>query len=260
MTQPQGGQPAPGTPPAQDPAGYPAPPTDPYGQPVQPDPYGQPVQPQRDRSAEVAAEAARFNRRHLATPETKEFWRTSEFALWFITIIGVAIGAGTTNRIFDAHRAWTLITILSIGYIVSRGLSKALIHRGNWNYGTATHGQSGFEQFENTIRTPETKEFFKTSEFMIWALTFVALLIGAGVAESFDAGGAWTSITYLTVAYMVSRGLAKAGSRRDASQNSGSRNYTQASGVATVPQQQPGVPVQPRTIDVTGQPEQVPPR
>jgi hypothetical protein len=66
----------------------------------------------------------------------------------------------------------------------------------------------------------ETKSFFKTSEFMAYVITFVGILIAADVIEKADGGRdfftadkAWLYITILTVGYMVSRGLAKAGSR-----------------------------------------------
>lgn len=64
------------------------------------------------------------------------------------------------------------------------------------------------------IRTPETKEFFKTSEFMVWALTAIALLIAGAASEQFDGGRVWLYFTIASAAYIVSRGLAKAGTRR----------------------------------------------
>ncbi|MCA1847139.1 MAG: hypothetical protein LC792_28895 [Actinobacteria bacterium] len=67
--------------------------------------------------------------------------------------------------------------------------------------------------------TTETKQAFKTTEF--W--TFVAVAIGvliAGAAidngtegDVLDGGKAWLYVTLLTIGYMISRGLAKSGSR-----------------------------------------------
>ena len=66
----------------------------------------------------------------------------------------------------------------------------------------------------------ETKSFFKTSEFVAYAIVFVGILIAANSIENADGGRdfftadkAWLYITILTVGYMISRGIAKAGSR-----------------------------------------------
>jgi hypothetical protein len=64
----------------------------------------------------------------------------------------------------------------------------------------------------------ETKAAFKTTEFFAFIAVVVAVLIAAAVIDETDAGGfgarqAWLYVTILTVGYMVSRGLAKAGSR-----------------------------------------------
>jgi len=64
------------------------------------------------------------------------------------------------------------------------------------------------------IRTPETKEFFKTSEFMIWALTCILLGIAAATSDAFDGGRMWLYLTIASAAYILSRGIAKAGTRR----------------------------------------------
>ena len=64
------------------------------------------------------------------------------------------------------------------------------------------------------IRTPETKEFFKTSEFMIWALTALLLGIAAAASEQLDGGRMWGYLAGVSAAYILSRGIAKAGTRR----------------------------------------------
>jgi uncharacterized MAPEG superfamily protein len=68
--------------------------------------------------------------------------------------------------------------------------------------------------------TTETKSFFKTSEFFAYLVAAIAILIAGnsiegeeGGADLFAADKVWLYITILTVGYMVSRGLAKAGSR-----------------------------------------------
>lgn len=73
----------------------------------------------------------------------------------------------------------------------------------------------------------ETKPFYKTTEFLMWVVSVVGVLIAAAVTGShthtasgttthtdyFRADKARLYITILTAAYMLARGLAKAGSR-----------------------------------------------
>ena len=65
----------------------------------------------------------------------------------------------------------------------------------------------------------ETKAAFKTTEFVAYLAAVVGLLIAGNVVEGqeggtdyFAADKVWLYITLLTVGYMISRGLAKAGS------------------------------------------------
>ena len=65
--------------------------------------------------------------------------------------------------------------------------------------------------------TTETKASFKTTEFFAFLAVLAGILIAAGIVDQADAGGmgakqAWLYVTILTVGYMISRGLAKAGS------------------------------------------------
>ena len=59
----------------------------------------------------------------------------------------------------------------------------------------------------------ETKLSLKTTEF--WAMGGVigAILIAAAVSDSLGDVRAWTLVTIVAAAYIISRGLAKAGSR-----------------------------------------------
>lgn len=87
------------------------------------------------------------------------------------------------------------------------------------NQGYQDHGyqprQSGGPDFvQRHIETPETKEFFKTSEFFAFALAVAGVFIASAVVDGFDAQHAWNLITALTIGYMVSRGIAKAGARK----------------------------------------------
>lgn len=69
----------------------------------------------------------------------------------------------------------------------------------------------------------ETKASFKTSEFIAYVVAVLGVLIASAVVASGDSGTedgdpftadkAWLYITILTVGYLLSRGLAKSGSR-----------------------------------------------
>ena len=62
----------------------------------------------------------------------------------------------------------------------------------------------------------ETKASVKTSELIAYVVAVIAVLVASAIAdESSDFGTqeAWFYVTLLTIGYMVSRGLAKSGSR-----------------------------------------------
>jgi hypothetical protein len=72
----------------------------------------------------------------------------------------------------------------------------------------------------------ETKASYKTTEFVAYVALMVAILIAGAItsggvdksgvhhADVFPAHQVWLYATILTIGYMVSRGLAKAGSRQ----------------------------------------------
>lgn len=66
----------------------------------------------------------------------------------------------------------------------------------------------------------ETKAAFKTTEFIAFLAVLAGLLIAAALIDggrghdSFVAPQVWQLVTYLTIGYMVARGLAKAGSKQ----------------------------------------------
>jgi len=67
-------------------------------------------------------------------------------------------------------------------------------------------------------KSTETKAAFKTTELIAFVAAVAAVLLAAAIVDESDAGGmgakqAWLYVTILTVGYMVSRGLAKSGSR-----------------------------------------------
>jgi hypothetical protein len=62
----------------------------------------------------------------------------------------------------------------------------------------------------------ETKASFKTTELVAYIAAVVGVLIASAMVdgdEGFSANQAWFYVTLLTIGYMVSRGLAKSGSR-----------------------------------------------
>jgi uncharacterized MAPEG superfamily protein len=76
--------------------------------------------------------------------------------------------------------------------------------------------------------TTETKQSFKTTEFYAFLAAVIGVLIAGnaieiaeGGTDYFTADKVWLYVTILTVGYMVSRGLAKSGSRDPYWQDSG---------------------------------------
>lgn len=59
----------------------------------------------------------------------------------------------------------------------------------------------------------ETKPSFKTTELLTMLGIVAAILIASASADNFDAPRAWTLVAVVASAYMISRGLAKSGSR-----------------------------------------------
>ncbi|WP_229400690.1 hypothetical protein [Micromonospora okii] len=76
--------------------------------------------------------------RHVARrgDETKPSWKTTELAVYVLAVVGVLIasqtvGDGAANNggdYFAADKAWWYISLLTIGYMISRGLAKAGSH------------------------------------------------------------------------------------------------------------------------------------
>jgi hypothetical protein len=63
----------------------------------------------------------------------------------------------------------------------------------------------------------ETKPFYRTSEFITYAAaTFVIIVMGYSGHDTMTTYNTWQLVTFLTMAYILSRGLAKAGAREGA--------------------------------------------
>ncbi len=63
------------------------------------------------------------------------------------------------------------------------------------------------------VRSTETKASTKTSEFFVYLAAAAAILIASLVVDGFNATEGWMFFTFLSIGYMISRGLAKSGSR-----------------------------------------------
>jgi hypothetical protein len=62
----------------------------------------------------------------------------------------------------------------------------------------------------------ETKASFKTTELIAYIATVIGVLVAAAMADAssdFGTQEAWFYVSLLTIGYMISRGLAKSGSR-----------------------------------------------
>ena len=73
--------------------------------------------------------------------------------------------------------------------------------------------RSRFGAPPRTQYTSETKPFFLTSEFVVFVLYMMGLGIAALTSDEIDAQMFWILTTIATFGYMLSRGVAKAGTR-----------------------------------------------
>ncbi len=90
---------------------------------------------------------------------------------------------------------------------------------------------AGSAPVRNRRLSTETKDGYKTSEFIAFVLAVVGVLVASFLVETTDnhddyfrADEAWFYVTLLTIGYMVSRGLAKSGSREPYDEDSDTGN------------------------------------
>jgi hypothetical protein len=62
--------------------------------------------------------------------ETKPSFKTTELIVYVLAVIGVLIASWVTDvnedgQRFSAYNGWFLVTLLTIGYLISRGLAKS---------------------------------------------------------------------------------------------------------------------------------------
>ncbi|MDV6278590.1 hypothetical protein R3Q06_34940 [Rhodococcus erythropolis] len=86
--------------------------------------------------------------------------------------------------------------------------------------GTTRAVTSGPRTALDPRRSTETKAAFKTTEFYVYIAAVVGVLVASYLVQTSDAhedyfraDRAWFYIVLLTIAYIVSRGIAKSGSR-----------------------------------------------
>jgi hypothetical protein len=79
----------------------------------------------------------------------------------------------------------------------------------------ATTDTTGAPQIHRAERqkSTETKSGYKTTELIVYLVGAAAILIAGLIVDGFNATETWRYFTYLSIGYMISRGLAKAGSR-----------------------------------------------
>jgi hypothetical protein len=79
--------------------------------------------------------------------------------------------------------------------------------------GTAERVRMSASSTESRRTSDETKLSLKTTEFWAMAGLIVAILIASAVSDSLGDVRAWTLVAAIGIGYMISRGLAKAGTR-----------------------------------------------
>ena len=67
----------------------------------------------------------------------------------------------------------------------------------------------------DVIRRPETKSFILTSEFWVGAAAAAAVFLAGYALDDIAKTTAWRYGVWIAIAYIISRGIAKAGSQRD---------------------------------------------
>jgi hypothetical protein len=80
---------------------------------------------------------------------------------------------------------------------------------------TENTGVSQVRRDHDHVESTETKSAYKTTELIVYVVAVLGVLIASFIVQeaSFGADHAWRYVTYLTIGYLISRGLAKAGSR-----------------------------------------------
>ncbi len=81
---------------------------------------------------------------------------------------------------------------------------------------TAQQTSTYTNDYNPSVRvSTETKSSYKTTELVAYVVAVLGVLVASAIVDVSDFGAqeAWFYITLLTIGYMISRGLAKSGSR-----------------------------------------------
>jgi len=75
-------------------------------------------------------DSTNHTRHHGATAETKPAFKTTELIAYVVVSLGVLVASAMVDQNedgqgFGADKAWLYVTILTVGYMISRGLAKA---------------------------------------------------------------------------------------------------------------------------------------
>jgi hypothetical protein len=180
--------------------------------------------------------------------ETRPFFLTSEFAGVLAVLAALAVTAASSDSV-DAGLLWPLAAAIVAAYVFSRGFAKANApsrfsdpretlrpswgsHRDDDEEETREMSSSAIREeygprggpmyggygrgYGMGMRQPlpiETKPFFFTSEFWGSVAVIVGLAIAAGTSDDVDARLFWILATAITIGYVVSRGIAKSGTK-----------------------------------------------
>ena len=72
------------------------------------------------------------------TTETKQFFKTSEFWVYVAMVIAILIAGNSIEGeeggadVFAADKVWLYVTILTVGYLASRGIAKSGVRDPYW--------------------------------------------------------------------------------------------------------------------------------
>ena len=73
------------------------------------------------------------------TTETKQFFKTSEFFAYLLAVVAILIAGNSIEGeeggadFFAADKVWLYITILTVGYMISRGIAKSGVSDPYWD-------------------------------------------------------------------------------------------------------------------------------
>ena len=104
----------------------------------------------RDMTRSDGATAVEGNRNGTSTlrrltTETKAAFKTTELYAFLAVLVGILVagnaieGAEGGTDYFAGDKVWLYVTLLTIGYMVSRGLAKAGSRDPYWSDGDARH-------------------------------------------------------------------------------------------------------------------------